>query len=193
MLKNQSQETLIPNSRWPLNNNRYISVEQLLPESYLQSKREAEAKKREMELLEKKKRSLLVSKDNTLNNTNDQTEHLNERFGEHDNIDFNQEIQQDEEDSTQGKDDAKEKNTLFNALMDEYENAYETNQKPRYFEVIDKIYQNEIDEIESKIKQESPGKLKFINRLIDERIQKGTEILYVKKVETTEDSEKMQI
>ena len=138
------------------------------------------------------------------NTLNGQTGHLNEQFGAYDNIKLNQEIRQDDEDSTQGKDDekeaqsekstfTKEKNTLLNALMDEYANAYETNQKPRYFEVIDKIYQNEIDEIELKIKQESPGKLKFINKMIDERIQKGTEILYVKKVETTEDSEKMQI
>ena len=78
--------------------------------------------------------------------------------------------------------------------MEDYADAIETNKKPRQFEVIDKIYQNEFDEIESKLKEESPSKLKRLNNVIDERILKGTEILNNKRADAAEeDADKLQL
>lgn len=39
--------------------------------------------------------------------------------------------------------------------------------KPKEFEVVDKIYQNEMEDIEKKLKEESPQKLKKLNASVE--------------------------
>ena len=49
--------------------------------------------------------------------------------------------------------------------------------RPKEFEVIDKIYQNELEEIQIKLKSESIKKLKKLNKQIRDRMIKGTEVI----------------
>ena len=45
--------------------------------------------------------------------------------------------------------------------------------KPKEFEVVDKIYKNEMEDIEKKLKEESPQKLKKLNQSVEQRIKMG--------------------
>ena len=45
------------------------------------------------------------------------------------------------------------------------------NQRPREFEVIDKIFQQELTEVETQVKDDTAKKIKKMNAGIDERIK----------------------
>lgn len=48
-----------------------------------------------------------------------------------------------------------------------------TSMKPKEFEIVDKIYKNEIENIEKKLQEESPQKLKKLNQSVEQRIKMG--------------------
>lgn len=60
--------------------------------------------------------------------------------------------------------DQRETQTGFGA----HASQFDTSQyKPKEFEVVDKIYQNEMEDIEKKLKEESPQKLKKLNASVE--------------------------
>lgn len=60
--------------------------------------------------------------------------------------------------------------------------AVDRNQDPwtRQFEIVDRIYKNELTEIESHLKSESRKKLKKLNQSIEARMAKGSDVNQVK-------------
>jgi len=76
--------------------------------------------------------------------------------------------------------------------MTQYREAEDTNKEPRLFEVIDNIYKLEYKEMQTKIKDDSPQKLQLLNSYIDDRIQKGVDVLNVKHTEQEEEFEGKQ-
>lgn len=46
--------------------------------------------------------------------------------------------------------------------------------KPKEFEVVDKIFQTEMEGVEKKLKEESPQKLKKMNASVEQRVHNGT-------------------
>ena len=52
--------------------------------------------------------------------------------------------------------------------------------RTRQFEIVDRIYKNELTEIESHLKSESRKKLKKLNQSIEARLAKGSDVNQVK-------------
>ena len=44
----------------------------------------------------------------------------------------------------------------------------------RQYEIVDKIFQQELEEIENQLMISSPTKLKKLNQMVDDRVLKGT-------------------
>ena len=67
--------------------------------------------------------------------------------------------------------------------MGQYRTAEHTNKEARLFEIIDNIYKLEYNEMQTKIKEDSPHKLHLLNSYIDDRIQKGVDVINVGRAE----------
>ena len=65
-----------------------------------------------------------------------------------------------------------------------------TKTQPHNFEIVDKIYKNELTSTNEKLNVENRRKLRILNRTIQERIQKGTEIINTRMIEEDQNSEK---
>ena len=65
-----------------------------------------------------------------------------------------------------------------------------TERKTHNFEIVDKIYEQELDEFNHKQSIENRRKLRLLNSTIQERIQKGTELNNTRKTEDDQKSEK---
>ena len=64
--------------------------------------------------------------------------------------------------------------------------------RPKYFEVIDKIYQNELEEVQNKLRSESLRKLKKLNLQIRDRMIKGSEVIPSKTMDPNGKEEEVQ-
>jgi hypothetical protein len=62
--------------------------------------------------------------------------------------------------------------------------------KPHNFEIVDKIYQTELEALNTKLTSENRRKLRQLNRTIQDRIQRGTEVMNNRIMEEDENSEK---
>ena len=65
-----------------------------------------------------------------------------------------------------------------------------TNTQPHNFEIVDKIYKNELTQTTEKLKLDNSRKLRILNRTIQDRIQKGTETINTRLLEEDQNSEK---
>ena len=76
--------------------------------------------------------------------------------------------------------------------MQQYIDPELMNKKPKHYTVVDNIYQTEIKETLAQLHEDSIRKLKQLNTTIEERIQKGTDVIYQGTLDPVQQEEEKQ-
>lgn len=77
-------------------------------------------------------------------------------------------------------------------LYEQYRNVDELNLKPMHYQVIDGIFHSQLKEVQQALQKDSIRRLKKLNLNIEERLQKGTDMLHGKPSDPIEDMKEKQ-